>query len=245
MIGSSEKGPHEFVTTHWSLVGAAQSDDASRSLSMRALEELCRAYWYPLYSFVRRRGYNATDAQDLTQSFFARFIESEGFASADKERGRFRTYLLGAVKHFLANEWHRGRRKKRGGEFVFLEWECLDPEARYSATSVQMEDPDMGFDRQWALALIERAKERLSVEMTSKGQAALFEALKGCLGGQEPPREETMERLGMTKDTLKVAVHRFRKRYREWLREEIAQTVQTTSEIDEEMRYLVEVLRKH
>ena len=124
-------GPRHFATTHWSLVGAAKPGEASQTRAREALEELCRVYLYPLYAFVRSRGYSALDAQDLTQAFFARIIETDGFASADRERGRFRSYLLGAMKHFLTNEWHRAQTQKRGGQVQFIEWDALDPEARY------------------------------------------------------------------------------------------------------------------
>jgi RNA polymerase sigma-70 factor (ECF subfamily) len=113
-------GPRQFVTTHWSLVGAARPGEASETRAREALEVLCRAYWYPLYAFVRSRGHSAVDAQDLTQAFFARIIETGGFTSADRERGRFRSYLLGAMKHFLANEWHRAKTQKRGGKVQFM-----------------------------------------------------------------------------------------------------------------------------
>ena len=123
-------GPRPFATTHWSLVDAARPDEASQTRAGEALEELCRVYWYPLYAFVRSRGYSAVDAQDLTQAFFARIIETGGFTSADRERGRFRSYLLGAMKHFLANEWDRAQTQKRGGQVQFIEWDTLDPEGR-------------------------------------------------------------------------------------------------------------------
>jgi len=236
-------GPREFNTTHWSLVTAAQSDEASQSIARQALEELCRDYWFPLYAFVRSRGYSAADAQDLTQSFFACFIETEGFASADRERGRFRTYLLGAMKHFLANEWHRGRTQKRGGGMTFLEWDGLNPEARFALESNHSTNPDTCFDREWALELIARAMEHLREESEASGKSELYEALKGSLGGDEPNRSETAERLGLTEGAVKVAVHRFRQRYRELLRAQIAKTVAERSEIDAEMRYLVAVLR--
>lgn len=235
--------PRQFLTTHWSLVGAARSGEASRTRARNALEGLCRAYWFPLYSFVRNRGYPPADAQDLTQSFFARFIETDGFASADRERGRFRTYLLGAMKHFLANEWHRGRTQKRGGGMAFVEWDALDPEARYALESRQSADPDTNFDREWALELIARSKELLRSELAATGKGVLFEALKGSLTGTEPPRSELAARLGMTEGAIKVAVHRLRQRYRELLRAEIAKTVAEQSEINGEMRYLVAVLR--
>jgi RNA polymerase sigma-70 factor (ECF subfamily) len=244
MIDEPAWGSREFNTTHWSLVAAAQSDAASRTHARRALEELCRAYWYPLYAFVRHRGYSPADAQDLTQSFFVRFIETEGFASADRERGRFRSFLLGAMKHFLANEWHRARTQKRGGGLCFLEWDALEPEARYALEPAQSSDPDLDYDREWALELIARAKEKLRHESEADGKGELFEALKKSLTGDEPSRNETAARLGMSESALKAAVHRLRQRYRELLRAEIAETVGTRTEIDDEMRYLVEVLRR-
>ena len=237
-------GPREFNTTHWSLVGAAQSDEASRTRARTALEELCRAYWYPLYAFVRHRGYSSVDAQDLTQSFLARFIASGGFASADRERGRFRTYLLGAMKHFLANEWHRARSLKRGGGMTILEWDALDPEARYALEPEHSINPEASFDREWALALTARAMESLRTESEATGKGRLYAALKGSLTGEEPARSETAMQLDMTEGAVKVAVHRLRHRYRELLRAEIAETVADPSDIDDEMRYLVVALRK-
>jgi len=154
-------GPRQFATTHWSLVGTAKPDEASQTRAREALEELCRAYWYPLYVFVRSRGYSAVDAQDLTQAFFARIIETGGFASADRERGRFRSYLLGAMKHFLANEWHRTQTQKRGGQVQFIEWDALDPEARYAGALKQSDNPEQLFDREWALETIAGALQAL------------------------------------------------------------------------------------
>jgi RNA polymerase sigma factor (sigma-70 family) len=236
-------GPQEFATTHWSLVVAASSDEASQTLARKALEELCRAYWYPLYAFVRYRGYSLDDAQDLTQSFFARIIETGGFASADPERGRFRSYLLGAMKHFLANQWHRARAQKRGGGVTFLELDALDPESRYALEPAQWTDPDAGFDREWAQESIARAMEKLRAESETSGKGEQFEALKGSLIGEEPARSETAARLGMTVGAVKVAVHRLRQRYRELLRAEIAETVSDPSDINDEMRYLLAALR--
>jgi RNA polymerase sigma factor (sigma-70 family) len=236
-------GPREFTTTHWSLVEAAQSDEASRTQARTALAELCRAYWYPLYAFVRHRGYSSFDAQDLTQSFFVEFIEANGFASADRERGRFRTYLLGAMKHFLAKEWRRARMQKRGGGRIFLEWDALAPEARYALEPAQSGDPHLAYDKAWALELVARAKENLLAESEANGKGKLFEALRQSLTGDEPSRKETAELLGLSEGALKAAVHRLRQRYRELLRAEIAETVNTRMEIDDEMRYLVAVLR--
>jgi RNA polymerase sigma-70 factor (ECF subfamily) len=208
-----------------------------------ALEELCRAYWYPLYSFVRHRGYGAEDAQDLTQSFFARLIETAGFASATPARGRFRSYLLGAMKHFLANEWHRTRAQKRGGKVTFVELDGLAPAARYALEPAQSPDPDADFDCQWARESIARALASLRTEMQARGKDELFQALRGSLTGEEVSRSETAARLGMTPGAVKVAVHRLRKRYRELLRAEIAATVCDPSDIDAEMRDLLAALR--
>jgi len=238
-------GPQEFATTHWSLVVAAKPDEASETRARKALEELCRAYWYPLYAFVRYRGYSSDDAQDLTQSFFARIIETGGFASADPKRGRFRSYLLGAMKHFLANEWHRAQTQKRGGQVQFVEWDALDPEARYAGASKQLDDPDQFFDREWALETIAGALQALRDEMVQAGKSGLFDALKGSLTGEEGlPREKIAAGLNMSEGAVKVAMHRLRRRYRKLLRAAIAETVSNEADLDDEMRYLVAVLRR-
>jgi len=238
-------GPRQFVTTHWSLVGAAKPNEVSQTRAREALEALCRAYWYPLYAFVRSRGYSADDAQDLTQDFFARIIETGGFASADRERGRFRSYLLGAMKHFLANEWHRAKTQKRGSRVQFIEFDALDPEARYVKVSAPSDDPEHLFDREWALQIIDGTLQALRDEMAKAGKSDQFDALKGSLTGEdELPRNQAAARLGMSEGAVKVAVHRLRQRYRMLLRDAIAQTVNNEADLDDEMRYLVAVLRK-
>jgi len=238
-------GPLQFATTHWSLVGAARPGEASQTRAREALEELCRAYWYPLYAFVRSGGYSAVDAQDLTQTFFARIIETGGFATADRERGRFRSYLLGAMKHFLANQWHRAQTQKRGGQVRFIEFDALDPEARYAGVSQQSDNPEHIFDREWALQTIAGALQELRDEMAKAGKGEQFDALKGSLTGQdESPREQIAVRLGMSTGAVKVAVHRLRQRYRKLLRAAIAETVSNEADLDDEMRYLVAVLRR-
>ncbi|MCP4263885.1 MAG: sigma-70 family RNA polymerase sigma factor [Planctomycetes bacterium] len=238
-------GQRQFATTHWSLVGAAKPDEASQTRAREALEELCRAYWYPLYAFVRSRGYSAVDAQDLTQAFFARIIETGGFVSADRERGRFRSYLLGAMKHFLANEWHRGQTQKRGGQVRLIEWDALDPEGRYAGASEQSDSPEHLFDREWALETIAGALQELRAEMSNAGKSEQFDALKGSLTGEdELPREEIAARLDMSEGAVKVAVHRLRRRYSKLLRAAIAETVSNEADLDDEMRYLVAVLRR-
>jgi RNA polymerase sigma-70 factor (ECF subfamily) len=238
-------GQRQFATTHWSLVGAAKPDEVSQTRAREALEELCRAYWYPLYAFVRSRGYSAVDAQDLTQAFFARIIETSGFASADRKSGRFRSYLLGAMKHFMANEWHRAQTKKRGGQVRFIEWDALDPEARYAGTSEQTDNPEHLFDREWALETIAGALQELRNEMTKAGKSEQFEVLKGSLTGEdELSREEIAARLDMSEGAVKVAVHRLRRRYGKLLRAAIAETVSNEEDLDDEMRYLIAVLRR-
>jgi RNA polymerase sigma factor (sigma-70 family) len=237
-------GPRHFATTHWSLVGAARPDQANRSRARMALEELCRAYWYPLYAFVRSRGYSAVDAQDLTQAFFVRFIETDGFASAEKRRGRFRSYLLGAMKHFLANEWHRSQTQKRGGNVQFIEFDALDPEGRYAGTSEQPDNPELLFDREWALQVIAGALQELRGEMAKAGRGEQFDVLKGSLTGQdELSRDQIAAQLNMSAGAVKVAVHRLRQRYRNLLRDAIAETVSNEADLNDEMRYLIEVLR--
>jgi len=237
-------GPRSFATTHWSLVAAASPDETSRSRAREALEALCRAYWYPLYAFVRQRGYASEEAQDLTQAFFVTIVEKGGFASADPERGRFRSYLLGAMKHFLANQWHREQAKKRGGGVTIVDLDALDPEARYALKPVGSSDPDHAFDRAWAQESIARALERLRAESEARGKGELFAALKGGLTGDEPARRETAARLGMSEGAVKVAVHRLRQRYRQLLRAQIAETVADPADVDGEMRHLVAALRK-
>jgi RNA polymerase sigma-70 factor (ECF subfamily) len=238
-------GRRQFATTHWSLVNAAMGDEVSQTRAREALEQLCRAYWYPLYAFVRSRGYSAEDSQDLTQAFFARIIETGGFDSADRERGRFRSYLLGAMKHFLANEWHRSKTQKRGGQVKFVEWDALDLESRYAGASKQSENPDLLFDREWALETIAGALQALREEMAKAGKSEQFEALKASLTGEdESPREEIAEKLGMSAGAVKVAIHRLRQRYRYLLRATIAETVSNEGDLDDEIRYLIDVLRE-
>jgi RNA polymerase sigma factor (sigma-70 family) len=238
-------GHGQFATTQWSLVRAAKPDEASRTRARMALEALCRAYWYPLYVFVRSRGHPAEDAQDLTQAFFARIMETGGFTAVDRERGRFRSYLLGAMKHFLANEWHRARTKKRGGGLQLIEWDALDPEARYSGLAGESDDPELLFDREWALQLTAVALRELRDEMARAGKSELYDALKGSLTGEEVgTRKEIAAKLEMSEGALKVAIHRLRQRYRSLLRAAIADTVSDESDLEREMRYLVEVLRR-
>jgi RNA polymerase sigma factor (sigma-70 family) len=234
----------QFATTNWSLVRKAGSAETSQSRAGEALAELCRVYWYPLYAFVRSRGYSSIDAQDLTQAFFAQIIETHGFASVDRDRGRFRSYLLGAMKHFLANEWHRANARKRGGRVRLVEWDAHDLENRYAQASVHSDDPDRLFDHEWALETIAGALRVLREEMAGAGKSDQFEALKGSLTGEDVlSRKVIAARLGMSEGAIKVAVHRLRKRYRGLLRAAIAETVSSQADLEEEMRYLATILR--
>jgi RNA polymerase sigma-70 factor (ECF subfamily) len=224
-----------FGTTHWSVVvnaGGSRSPEASRSLAI-----LCENYWFPLYAFVRRAGHSAEDAQDLTQEFFVRLLDKHFLAAADSKKGRFRTFLITAVKRFLANEYDRVRAQKRGGGHRIVSLEGL--EARYCQEPADTLTPERIFEQQWALTLLDQVLARLHAEMTTDGKAALFDALKDHLtGSQAAGYATTATRLGMTEGAVKVAAHRLRRRYRELLREEIAQTVATPDEIEEEIRYL-------
>jgi RNA polymerase sigma factor (sigma-70 family) len=238
-------GPREFATTHWSLVAAAKPGAASATRARAALEALCGAYWYPIYAFVRYRRYSVDDARDLTQAFFARLIETGGFASADPARGRFRSYLLGAMKHFLANEWDRAGARKRGGHRQFIEWDALEAESRFAGAAAASDDPDLGFDREWALQTVAGALQSLRAEMVHAGKGEQFDALKGSLTGQAgPSRRAIAARLGLSEGAVKVAVHRLRQRYRALLRAAVSETVDNEADLDDEMRHLVAVLRK-
>ena len=224
---------------------AARPDEASQTRARTALEKLCRTYWYPLYAFVRSRGYSANDAQDLTQAFFVRILETDGFGSADRTKGRFRSYLLGAMKHFLANEWHKAETQKRGGGIHFIEWDQLSPESRYGATSRLWDSPEHRFDSEWAVAIVSAALLTLRQEMEAAGKEAQFDLLKGNLTGESDlTREEIATKLNISKGAVKVAIHRLRRRYRELLRATVAETVTNEADLENEMRYLVEILRK-
>ncbi len=203
------------------------------------MAELCRIYWYPLYAFIRHRGHAAHDAEDLTQEFFARLLDKHFLASADREKGRFRTFLLMAVKRFLANEYDAAQARKRGGGQRIVPFEGLQPEARYHQEPADNLTPERLFEQQWALTLLDQVLARLQAEMTAGGKAALFESLKGHLAGsREESYAATAARLGMNEGAVKVAVHRLRRRYRELLHDEIAHTVATPEEIEDEIRYL-------
>jgi RNA polymerase sigma factor (sigma-70 family) len=231
-----------FATTHWSVVLAAARSDSTRAQA--ALARLCQTYWYPLYAYVRRRGHEAHDAQDLTQEFFARLLEHKWLAQADRERGRFRTFLLTAMSHFLANEWDKARAQKRGGAVQIVPLQLDGAETRYGQEPAAPLTPEQCYDRRWALALLDQVLNELRQEHLAAGSVELFDTLKPCLVGdrQAQPYTALGVRLGLSEGAVKVAVHRLRQRYRQLLRDEIAQTVASAEEVTEEMRYLFAVL---
>jgi RNA polymerase sigma factor (sigma-70 family) len=230
-----------FTTTHWSVVLAA-GDDSSAS-GAAALEQLCHAYWYPLYAYVRRKGYGPEDAQDLTQGFLARLLAGNRIARADPARGRFRTFLLSALQNFLINEWAKLAREKRGGNVEFVALHSEDPERLYAAEPADDRTPELIYEQRWAAAVMARAFDRLGAEYKA-GQAQLFEALKPFVWGEKSgaSHAEIGAVLGLSGGAVRVAVHRLRRRYRNLLREEIAQTVSSAAEIDDELRHLIHVV---
>ena len=232
-----------FAATRWSIVLAAGGEHDATA-TRRALEELIQAYWFPLYAFVRRQGCQAAAAEDLVQGFLARLLEKEDLAQVDRSKGRFRSFLLAAMKNFMANERARDRALKRGGGVRVLALDSLDAEARYAVEPAEDMTPDRLFDRRWALAVLEQVLARLRREFIDAGNGALFETIKDCLTPDRGklPYAQLARRLGMTEGALKVAVHRMRRRYRDLLRHEIAQTVETPAQVDEEIAYLLNCL---
>ena len=213
------------------------------SRSGEALETLCRAYWYPLYAFIRRQGSAPADAEDLTQGFFARFLEKHYLKSVNPDKGKFRSFLLASLKHFLANERDRVRTKKRGGGAIHLSLDAATAETRYLQEPIDAMTPEKIFDREWALTLLELVLARLRRDFRDEDKAALFEELKVVLtaGKGAVSHAEIAAKLGMSEGAVKVAAHRMRRRYRELLKEEIAQTVTGPEQVEEEIRALFSV----
>ncbi len=237
-------GARAFRTTHWSVVLLARRSDTVRAEP--ALAELCRAYWYPLYAYVRRLGRGPEDAQDLTQEFFARLIEKQWLESVDQAKGRFRSFLLTAFKHFLAGEWHRDRAAKRGGGQALISLDRVEAEDRYTLEPADTATPEAIYDRRWAMTVLEQALARLEAEQRAAGHAERFEAVKDCLMGEpgEATLAESGARFGLTEVALKSFVQRLRQRYRALLREEVANTVDGAEGVDEELRSLLAALRR-
>jgi RNA polymerase sigma factor (sigma-70 family) len=230
--------PPLFTTTHWSVVLAA--GDPRSPQAVQALETLCRTYWYPLYAFVRSSGHTPADAEDLTQEFFARLLSKHYLSAVHQERGKFRWFLISAVKRFLLNERQRASAVKRGGTSPHIPFDGEKAEERYRLDAADACTPDRLFDRAWASNLIQTAYQRLDEEYRLEGKRPLFEALRVFLAGDktEQTYAETGAGLGMTEGAVKVAVHRLRRRCRELLREQVAQTVHTPADLEEELRSL-------
>jgi RNA polymerase sigma factor (sigma-70 family) len=241
---TSHEGPRVFPVTQWTVVLAAGGTPSPESAV--ALERLCGAYWYPLYAFVRRSGYSPADAEDLTQEFFARLLEHNWVARADRHKGRFRSFLLMAMKRFLAKEWDRAKALKRGGQVRFVGLQFDTAETRYSREPADTSTPEQVFEKHWAMTLLGTVLKRLREEYAGKGKGGLFKALEPCLIGrhESQPYAALAEQLGMTEAALKMAVSRLRERYRECLRDEIGQTVASAAEVDDELRHLYRVLAR-
>jgi RNA polymerase sigma factor (sigma-70 family) len=229
-----------FELTRWSVVVRAAGPDSTKA--HQALEHLCATYWYPLYVFVRREGRGAADAQDLTQEFFARLLEKNWLDGIDREKGKFRSFLLAAMRHFLANQWDRAHRLKRGGRESAISLDAQTAEARYALEPVDHMSPDRIFERRWALTMLEQVLARLKQEFVAAGKGKLFEELKPALTGGKAPYAEIAARLNLHETAVRVAVHRLRLRYRSLIRAEIAETVATESEVDAEVQYLFAAL---
>ncbi len=231
----------QFTTTHWSVVLAAGASGSPAA--DEALAELCRDYWYPLYAFVRRRGHDATEAQDLTQEFFRRLLEKNYLAAVDRKKGRFRSFLLAAVEHFLANEWRRSRALKRGGGERLISIDDA-AEARYLAEPQTDLSPERVYQRRWAVAFLEKVLARLRAEAVEGGTEAAFDRLKGYLAGERAlfTYRDLAAEMGTTEAAVKMAVSRLRRRYAELLRDELAGTVSSPDEIEDELRALLAAL---
>jgi RNA polymerase sigma factor (sigma-70 family) len=242
-IGSAgHKGAVAFATTHWSVVLEAQGESPA---AQQALEKLCRTYWRPIYSFIRRQGIGPADAEDLTQGFFASLLEHRNLNAVRKDQGRLRSYLLGALKYFLADERRRGMAIKRGKGQRLIPLEELRADGRVEMEPGDPVTAELIYERRWASTVLERALNVLKDEYQKAGNAALFDSLKELLAVEPdtPSQADIAAQLGMTENAVRQAFHRFRQRYRSSLREEIALTVATPGDIEDELRHLIAVVR--
>ncbi|HXT10227.1 MAG TPA: sigma-70 family RNA polymerase sigma factor [Candidatus Angelobacter sp.] len=235
-------GPH-FSPTHWSVVLAA-AGRADSTQARDALEKLCRNYWLPIYAFIRRQGRNPHDAQDLTQEFFARLLEKHFLGDVQRDKGRFRSFLLASVKHFLANEWDKAVAQKRGGGRAPISIDAAMAESAVGFEPADTLTAEKIFERRWALALLDQVLRRLREEYARDGKERQFERLKPTLteASRSVPYAEIAAQLGASEGAVKVAVHRLRQRYRELLRAEITDTVGAAEDVDDEIRNLFAAL---
>lgn len=235
-------GPAQFGQTQWSVVLAA-AGKKDVALAEQSLEKLCRVYWLPLYTYIRRQGENSHDAQDLTQEFFARLLQKDFLCSVDQSKGRFRSFLLASLKHFLSHQRVRARAQKRGGGRTPLSLDFSDAETSIGFQPADEQTPERAFEKRWALTLLEQALARLRKEYTDHGKHEIFELLKTTLTeGRGVAYAELSARLGISEASVKMAVHRLRQRYRAVLRAEIAETVSHESEVEDELRQVFRAL---
>ncbi len=239
--GSAQRGAVAFTTTHWSVVRTAQGESPAAQV---ALEKLCRTYWRPIFAFLRRQGIRPEEAEDLTQGFFAQLLERGSLSAVRKEKGRLRSYLLGALKYFLADEQRRAMAIKRGKGQRLIPLEELRSENRVEMEPADPVTAEMIYERRWALTVLEQVLDRLKNEYRTAGNAALFDSLKQLLPDEpgSPSQAEIAAHLGMTENALRQAFYRFRQRYQSLLREEIAHTVATPGDIEDELRHLIAVV---
>jgi len=242
--GGAEGSSHSdtFATTHWSVVVAAGDPRSPRATE--ALETLCRTYWYPLYAYVRRRGYRPQDAEDLTQEFFARLLRANYPGQADPVRGKFRSFLLLTLNHFLSDARARAAARKRGGGWTSVPLDDPALEERYRLELADDLSPDKLFERRWARTILDQARFRLRAEFVAAGKANQYEALKAFEPGEPKPGSyaDAAVRLGLSESAVKSMIHRLRQRHRELVREVVAQTVPTAAEVEEELHYLIAVI---
>jgi RNA polymerase sigma factor (sigma-70 family) len=240
--GSAQDGRVAFTTTHWSVVLEAQGESPA---AQEALEKLCRIYWRPIYSFVRRQGIGPVEAEDLTQGFFASLLEHRNLDAVRKEQGRLRSYLLGALKYFLGEERRRGMAIKRGKGQRLIPLEELRTGERFELEPADPVTAEVIYERRWPSTLLERVLNLLKDEYQRAGNAALFHSLKQLLPGEPdaPPQKDIAAQLGITENAVRQAFYRFRQRYQSLLREEIAHTVATPGDIEDELRHLIAIVR--
>ena len=233
-----------FRTTHWTIILSAARPGAEET--QQAFAQIYSDYWYPLYAYVRRRGHPPPDAEDITQDFFVHLIEYQSLQGLEREGAKFRTFLLRLLDHFLTNEWNRRRAQKRGAGRPLLSLNIDDGEAKYLLEPPDRDSPEILFERQWVVTLLAKVLERLRSECAAAAKGALFADLSLHLQGdrQGPPYAEVAARHGMSEGAVKVAVHRLRQRYGQFLRDEIAQTVGRPEEVDDELRYLISVMAR-
>lgn len=231
-----------FATTHWSVVLAAGDRAGTRSAA--ALQTLCQTYWYPLYAYVRQKGYASQDAEDLTQSFFMHLLDNDRLGHLTRDKGKFRSFLLTALNHFLVDQWKRASAQKRGGGQTILRLDMQEAETRYSQEPVDTTTPEKLFAQNWAVTLLNTVFAQLQQEQKDQGKGEQFEQLRFCLTGRRSavPYAELAEHMKTSQAALKVLVHRLRQRYRELLRQEVAHTVSGPDEVEEELQYLFQVL---